>query len=184
MHLKTLILFFLCLLSIQTTHALTDRHLIIIKIGTTEPELMQGNKPELTTLQNTQSQLSIKDREQVKQMAERLLTHGFDNRSISAVYASTATSALETCQILSDIGVISSNKIRMDHRLGYAELEDPAELFTLYDNVEKNQLSGHIVFVTHERTSTKLIEGLTQHFVKLENAQPYILPLVQRIGTQ
>ncbi len=111
---------FLGLVFVLFTHslfALQERHLVIIRHGEGEQNISNEYNSNPKHANYKPASLTDKGHDQVKQTAELLLTYGFDNRSIAAVYVSPLPRTLETAQIISDIGVFSKDKIHIDHRL-------------------------------------------------------------------
>lgn len=110
----------LCLSLIFFSHglyALQERHLIIIRHGehTLNATREYNTNPKHSGYKV--APLTDKGRSEAKEAAERLLTHGFDNRSIAAVYVSPLPRAVETAEILAEIGVYAKEKIKVDKRL-------------------------------------------------------------------
>lgn len=101
----------------QSLFALQERHLIILRHGEAEQNITREYNSNPKHPRYKVAHLTDKGREQVKKTAETLLMHGFDNRNISAVYVSPLPRALETAQIVADIGVFSKDKIHVDNRL-------------------------------------------------------------------
>ncbi len=116
MTLRKLLLLTSLLLSFSA-FALQERHLIVLRHGESEDMVSQVCNSNPKSAKYKPALLTDKGREQVKKAAEQLLNYGFDNRSITAVYVSTLPRAVETANILAQIGVFSLDKIQLDERL-------------------------------------------------------------------
>ncbi len=101
----------------QSAAALQERHLIIVRHGEGEHNVTHFYNSNPKHPHYKPSHLTDKGQEQVKKAAEMLLTYGFDNRTIAAVYVSPLPRAIESAHIISDIGVFSPDKIHIDQRL-------------------------------------------------------------------
>lgn len=113
---RMLLLLTSLLLSFPTL-ALQERHLIVLRHGESEDMVSQVCNSNPKSAKYKPALLTDKGREQVKKAAEQLLSYGFDNRSITAVYVSTLPRAVETANILAQIGLFSLDKIQLDERL-------------------------------------------------------------------
>jgi len=107
----------LLLFTHQAVFALQEKHLVIIHHGESESNLTFNHNSNPQHTNYKEMYLTEKGRQQVKQTAELLLTHGFDNRNIRAVYVSPLPRALETANILSQISVFSKDKIHPEPRI-------------------------------------------------------------------
>ncbi len=103
------------LLAAQAVYALQERHIIILRHGEADQNIAYNSNPKHPNYKP--AHLTTKGQEQVRQAAEVLLLHGFDNRSIAAVYVSPLPRAIETANIVADIGVFNKDKIHVDERL-------------------------------------------------------------------
>ena len=97
--------------------ALQERHLIVLRHGESEDMLTFTCNSSPNHPKYKPSMLTDQGREQVKKAAEQMLNYGFDNRSIAVVYVSTLPRALETANILAQIGLFTPDKIQRDERL-------------------------------------------------------------------
>lgn len=111
-----LIVVILSILS-NTVFALQERHLIIIRHGESDQNISHEYNSNPKHPRYKVAHLTDKGQDQVKKTAEILLMHGFDNRNISAVYVSPLPRAIETAQIVAQIGVYAKDKIHVDKRL-------------------------------------------------------------------
>ncbi|MFI4938318.1 MAG: histidine phosphatase family protein [Candidatus Berkiellales bacterium] len=101
----------------QNVFALQERHLILIRHGEAEHNTAHQYHSNPKHSNYKPSHLTQKGRTEVENTSELLLTYGFDNRSIVAVYVSPLPSAIETAQLLAKIGVFSEDKIHVEERL-------------------------------------------------------------------
>ncbi len=108
----------------QSTFALKEKHLIIVRHGEAEHNLKQEYNSNPKHPKYKPSHLTEAGRQQVKETAELLLTHGFDNRNIAAVYVSPLPRTVETAQIFSEIGLFAKDKIHVDSRLIEVQVGD------------------------------------------------------------
>ena len=97
--------------------ALSERHLMVVRHGEGECDLTHTYHTNPDHAKYVAVPLTDRGQQQVKKTADTLLNNGFDNRSIAAVYVSPLPRAIETAQILANIGVISADKIHIDKRL-------------------------------------------------------------------
>lgn len=97
--------------------ALSESHLIIIRHG--EGQCDVDNRFDSNSRKNKGApcELTDKGRTQVKEVSELLLSHGFDNRNIAAVYVSSLPRAKATALHLAEVGLYNANKIHVDKRL-------------------------------------------------------------------
>lgn len=123
MKLRIILLLISLLLSLPTL-ALQERHLIILRHGESEDMVSRVCNSNPKSVKYKPALLTDKGREQVKKAAEQLLNYGFDNRSITAVYVSTLPRAVETANILAEIGLFSLDKIQLDERLNEIKAGD------------------------------------------------------------
>lgn len=114
MKLKAAVFGLFILLIAQVAFALQERHLIIMRAAESIPQVYHSNPnhPKYKPLH-----LTDEDQQKAKLSAEMLLTYGFDNRNITAVYISPLPRAVETATHLAQIGVFSREKIHIDPRL-------------------------------------------------------------------
>lgn len=112
-----IIIAFMCAWISMPIFALQERHIIVLRHGESEDMLTHICNTNPSHSKYKPSLLTDKGRKQVKQAAEQMLSYGFDNRSIKAVYASTLPRAVETATILADIGLFTHDKIQLDERL-------------------------------------------------------------------
>lgn len=101
----------------QNVFALKERHLIIIRHAEATSTLAGQYNSNPKHPHYKPAPLTAKGFEQAKQIAELLLTYGFDNRSIAAVYVSPLPRTRETAQIIAGLGIFSEDKIQVDPRL-------------------------------------------------------------------
>lgn len=120
---------FCALLLAQGTFALQERHLIIIRHGECDHQLSHIYNSNPKHPNYKPASLTDKGKEDVQKAAELLLTHGFDNRNISAVYVSPLPRAVESAHIAAKIGVYDASKIKVDHRLIEAQAGEREGLF-------------------------------------------------------
>ncbi len=174
------------------TCALSERHLIIIchgdKAGLIEQAKVGNNEDE-------------KNINHAKQISNLLLTYGFDNRSIAAVFVSPDKNTRDVAQKIAEIGLFAKNKIHIDKRLADKEgktktalpfnisiknkitlsnKEVRKKVLAVYDEVEDQYQTGHVLFITPGLPAMELIDGLIHSKVQLRTAQAYMLPLVKR----
>lgn len=112
-----IILALFCAWMSMSAVALQERHLIVLRHGESEDMLTNTCNTNPNHSKYKPSLLTDKGRSQVKKAAEQMLSYGFDNRSIKAVYVSTLPRAVETATILADIGLFTHDKIQLDDRL-------------------------------------------------------------------
>ena len=129
MKMTKFILSMIALMIAQSVFALQERHLIIIRHGEGEHNITHEYNSNPKHPRYKPAHLTDKGQEQVKKAADLLLTHGFDNRTISAVYVSPLPRAIETANIVSEIGVFSKDKIHIDSRLIETQAGDREGLF-------------------------------------------------------
>lgn len=108
---------FFCAWISLSAFALQERHMIVLRHGESEDMLTNICNTNPNHSKYKPSLLTDKGRNQVKKAAEQMLSYGFDNRSIKAVYVSTLPRAMETATILADIGLFTHDKIQPDERL-------------------------------------------------------------------
>lgn len=131
--------------------ALQERHVIFVR---------QGGEYATTSL----------GREQIQQTGEILLTHGFDNRTIVAVYVWDDQGSLDCANQLAQIGLFEKNKIHQNNKIDVA----------FYDSLIKEHQEGHVIIVADSFRSGELIEVISQHPVDRNSHQPYIIPFLPR----
>lgn len=109
-------LVFLLLFS-SSVWAVSEPHLVIIRHGEGEHNINKrfNSNPDHQNYQP--ANLTDKGKEQAKKVAELLLTYGFDNRNIAAVYVSPLPRTQQTAKIVQDIGVFSADKVSVEPRL-------------------------------------------------------------------
>src|SRR5690242_6173316 len=107
------ILFLVC----QNVFALKERYLIIIRHAEATSNLVGQYNTNPRHPHYKPASLTPKGFEQAKQISELLLTYGFDNRNIAAVYVSPLPRTQETAQVIAEIGIFSADKIHIDPRL-------------------------------------------------------------------
>lgn len=112
------------LLFCQNGFALKEKHLIIVRHGEASHNVTQQYNSNPKHPKYKPSHLTDGGRLQVKQTAELLLSHGFDNRNIAAVYVSPLPRTIETAQIFADIGLYAKDKIHIDKRLIEVQVGD------------------------------------------------------------
>jgi len=116
MKIKWVIGFFFVILC-QSALALSERHLMIIRHGEGECDIIAHYHSNPKHPQYKSYPLTDKGRAQIKEVSEILLSHGFDNRSIAAVYVSPLPRTIESAQLLTQIGVFTEDKIHIEPRL-------------------------------------------------------------------
>lgn len=131
--------------------ALQERHAIFIR---------QGGEYALTSL----------GEEQIQQTGEILLTHGFDNRSIVAVYVGEDQGSLHCANQLAKIGLFEKNKIQQHDKIDLA----------FYDELIKKHKNGHIIIIEDSFRTGEMIEVISRHPVDRSSHQPYIIPFLPR----
>lgn len=119
-----MILSFFCAFLSFSAQALQERHLIVLRHGESEDMLNLTFNSNPNHPKYKPSALTDQGREQVKKAAEQMLNYGFDNRSITAVYVSTLPRAVETANILAQIGLFTQDKIQLDERLNEIKAGD------------------------------------------------------------
>lgn len=129
-----------------SSFALQERHAIFVR---------QGGEYALTSL----------GKEQIQQTGEILLTHGFDNRTIVAVYTMTDQGSIECANQLSKIGLFEENKIYQNDKID----------LTFYNSLIKKHEKGHIIIVDNSFRTGELIEVISQHPVDRNSYHPYII---------
>lgn len=134
-----------------SSFALQEQHAIFVR---------QGGEYALTSL----------GKEQIQQTGEILLTHGFDNRTIVAVYTTADQGSIECANQLSKIGLFEQNKIHQSDKIDLA----------FYDLLIKKHGKGHVIIVEDSFRSGELIEVISQHPVDRNSHQPYIIPFLTR----
>lgn len=107
----------LLLLFCQSALALKERHLIIIRHAEATSDLVGQYNTNPKHPHYKPASLTPKGFEQAKQISELLLTYGFDNRTIAAVYVSPLPRTQETAQVIAQMGIFSAEKIHVDSRL-------------------------------------------------------------------
>lgn len=108
-------LLFVCI--VRTGWALNERHLIVIRSGEAQHHLSRMHNSNPNHPHYKPTTLTTKGQEEVNKAAQMLLSYGFDNRNIVAIYVSPLPRALETAQIMANIGIFSKEKIHVDQRL-------------------------------------------------------------------
>lgn len=172
------------------TFALTERHLIIICHGDEKGRLLE--KTENPGTVNEQNVLYA------KQIANLLITYGFDNRSIAAVFVPPNKNTRHVAEKIAEIGLFTKNKIHADKRLSDKNTsffknnkknENPVKLsnaevrkkvLEIYDEAESQYPTGHVLFLTPGLPAMELIDGVIHSKIQLRTAQAYMLPLVKR----
>jgi broad specificity phosphatase PhoE len=121
------------------------------------------------------------DQAQGEQTATLLINYGFDNRNIAAVYIPEQARAIETANMLIEIGVFSKNKLKNDQRLVETITDNDARqsVQNFYNEIEKAHPQGHVIVITSPAIAKVFIETLTKNTVKAETAQPYLIPIAQ-----
>lgn len=96
---------------------LSERHIILIRSAEAQHNKTDtfNSNPKLTG--HKVSELTKKGLTQAKDSAERLATHGFDNRNIAAVYVSSLPRAVQTAESMVAFGIFSKDKLNIDNRL-------------------------------------------------------------------
>ena len=138
--------FFLLLMS-TAVQGLQERHAIFIR---------QGGEIALTPEGKIQTQRT----------GEILLTHGFDNRSICAVYVAKDKGSQTCAEQLAQMGIFDKKKI---HRQNDIDL-------VFYQGLESKHLDGHVIIIDDNTDSIEILEKLADHEVDKTSYQPYILP--------
>jgi hypothetical protein len=142
----------MCLVFSIPSLALQERHTIFVR---------QGGEFALTE----------QGKEKIQQTGEILLTHGFDNRSIVAVYALKDKGSQACAKQLAALGLFEKNKIHLEEMIDMA----------FYQQLEKKHENGHVIIIDDNRPSVELIETLTHATVDRASIQPYIIPFtIQR----
>lgn len=150
----------LCLMFVGfPSYALQERHLIFVRQGGSTALVNQG-------------------KDQIKQTGEILLTHGFDNRSIVAVYVAPDKGSQQCAKLLAAAGLFSESKIHREPRL--ADKKKAGSILAFYDEIESKHKEGHVIFIDDNTRSLQLIETLTQEKPELRANQPYIVPFSLR----
>lgn len=185
---KVLVTWLLLLFSCHAL-ALSERHLIIV---------CHGDKPS-TLLEKTNKEKKQTDETMAyaKQISNLLLTYGFDNRSIAAVFVPPDKKTRKLAEEIAEIGLFAKDKIHIDKRLSDKQtksffkkkpentslLTDAAireKVLAVYDEVETKYQKGHVLFLAPGVPAMELIDGVIHSKVKLRTAQAYMLPLVKR----
>lgn len=141
--------------------ALQERHLILVRQGGTQALTEQGQ-------------------EQIKQTRDILLTHGFDNRSIIAVYVAPDKGSLQCAKQLAELGLFTENKIHRESRLGHKK--KVAALASFVEKLEKADDKGHVMLIDDNTRSVELIEHLTKEKPAANSTQAYIIPFNARVS--
>lgn len=131
--------------------ALQERHAIFVR---------QGGEYATTSL----------GKEQIQQTGEILLTHGFDNRTIAAVYVWSDQGSLDCAKQLAAIGLFDNSKIHQSDKIDV----------TFYDSLIKDHKEGHVIIIADSFRTGELIEVISQHPVDRHSHQPYIIPFLRR----
>jgi hypothetical protein len=134
-----------------SSFALQERHVIFVR---------QGGEYASTSL----------GKEQIQQTGEILLTHGFDNRTIMAVYVGPDQGSFDCANQLSKIGLFEKDKIHQDDKMDLA----------FYDSLIKRHQKGHVIIVDDSFRTGELIEVISHHPVDRSSHQPYIIPFLPR----
>lgn len=97
--------------------AIGDHHIVIIRHaeGKCDAEKIYHSDPKHANYQP--SPLTEKGKKQLKALGETLLSYGFDNRHIAAVYVSPLPAAQATAQYLVNLGIVNADKVHEDKRL-------------------------------------------------------------------
>lgn len=137
--------------------------------------------------------------------AKDLISRGFSNDNIAAVFVSPLPRTKQTADILVQQGLVSKDKIILDKRLielNAGDLEDKPTFaawkssFTkdyhaeseeqvknrvkdFYDSILRQYPQGNIIVVTHALASQDLIELITRQIVKLNPGEAKVIPLRQ-----
>ncbi len=119
-----IILSLICAFFCFNALALQERHLIVLRHGESEDMLTHSCNSNPHHSKYKPSLLTDQGRLQVKKSAEQMLNYGFDNRSITAVYVSTLPRAIETANILAQIGLFTHDKIQLEERLNEIKAGD------------------------------------------------------------
>ncbi|MBS0290639.1 MAG: histidine phosphatase family protein [Proteobacteria bacterium] len=101
----------------QSLWAIQEKHLIIIRHGEAQHNLSHEYNSNPNHPHYKQALLTDKGQEQIREAAQLLLTYGFDNRNVAAVYVSPLPRTLASAQIMAQIGVFSQDKIHLEPRL-------------------------------------------------------------------
>lgn len=139
--------------------ALQERHLILVRQGGVQALTEQGQ-------------------EQIKQTRDVLLTHGFDNRSIAAVYTAPDKGSKQCAKQLAELGLFTQNKIHTEKRLGHEKKE--VILAAFIDEIERKHVKGHVILIDDNTRSVELIELLTKDKPAPNSKQAYIVPFATR----
>lgn len=143
--------------------ALQERHLITIRQGG-DQALTEGGQ------------------QAIKQTGDILLTHGFDNRSIAAVYVAPDKGSKECAKILVDLGLFTENKIHGEPRLSQKHETKNEAWPTFVESLEKKHQAGHIILIDDGKQTSRIIAVLTKAPLDETSIRPYILPLVASKG--
>lgn len=211
---KRVVLSFIFIISLlsNAVYALSERHIILIRAAEAQHNVSNTFNSSPKLLGYRVSHLTQQGKLQAKNLAERLATHGFDNRNIAAVYVSSLPRALQTANVMATYGIFSNDKIRVDDRLNTANfgllegkvadsikmdswhLSEEAiakyeveanrrvrnRMLQLYDEIERNHPTGHILLIGHGLPEMELMQEIIQIEVRLNPGEAYILPLTAR----
>lgn len=132
--------------------ALSESHLIIVRHGEGECDVEHRYQSD----KSTPCDLTEKGRQQIQEVAELLLNHGFDNRNISAVYVSSLSRAKATADRLAEVGLFSKDKIKVDHRLDDIKAGDREGLIQT-DQIRETWLVGEHEARAHHGESNEAV---------------------------
>ncbi|MCS5711357.1 histidine phosphatase family protein [Candidatus Berkiella aquae] len=171
MKLRFLFLFVGILFNAQA-NALQERHMIVLRHGESEDVVMKVCNSNPKHAQYKPALLTDKGREQVKKAAEQLLSHGFDNRNIKAVYVSTLPRAVETANLLAQIGVFSLDKMHLEEKLNEIKAGDkegqPQSDFV----TETWWVGDQDAHALHAESSTLLRKRMLELYDEIEKKHP------------
>lgn len=142
--------------------------------------------------------LTEKGKKQVEKTARELLTKGFNNNTIAAVFVSPLPRCVQTAQTLVQQGVIAEGKLIIDNRLrernagdlegkphsnrtagvGWETNEEVKERTeNFYHSILSRYPEGNVLVVTHGIVAADLINLTTHKVMRLTTGEAVIVPL-------
>jgi broad specificity phosphatase PhoE len=197
---------FLLSLLVGTNLFAGESSLIVVRHGeaTSNIEKVYNSDPENANYKS--ANLTKAGHQTVLETAKRLLSEGFSNDTISAVFVSPLPRCIQTADILAQQGLFSSDKIHIDKRLieqRAGDLEGKPQFATwepsfakkynaespeqvknrvqdFYSDILRRYPQGNILVVTHALPGLDLIQIASHQQVKLNPGEAYVTPLESR----
>jgi broad specificity phosphatase PhoE len=180
-----------------------SQKIVIIRHGEADNNIQKIYNSDPTNPKYTPANLTEKGKRDVQQTARNLLSQGFNNNNITAVFVSPLPRTQQTAEILVKEGVISPDKIITDKRIIELQAGDlegkpvishwesafasqhhaesaedvKSRVNDFYQSLLQHNPSGNIIVITHALPAQDLIELIAHENVSLQPGQAKTLPL-------